>query len=84
MGAPSYKQYDASAYVAFDITPNDSTDLTHNTRGIYCGGGGNLKVDMVGGGTVTFTSIAGGVIHPIQVKRVYSTGTGATSIIGLY
>jgi len=69
---------------AFDITADDINDLDYVTRGIYVGGSGDLKVDMVGGETVTFLTIAAGVIHPLRVRRVYSTGTTATGIIGLY
>ena len=74
----------SAATVAFDITPSNDADLTNATRGIYVGGAGNLKVDMLGGGTVTFTALAVGVIHPICAARVYATGTTATAIIGVY
>lgn len=66
------------------VTPNDSTDLANTTRGVYVGVTGDLKVDTVGGNTVTFVSLAAGIIHPIRAKRVYSTGTTATSILGVY
>lgn len=75
---------DAPAASAMAITPSNSTDLTDYTRGIYVGGTGTLKVDMVTGGQVTFVDPAPGVIHPLRVKRVYATGTTATGIIGLY
>jgi len=74
----------APAEGAADITPNDSADLSITTRGIYVGASGDLKVDTAGGDTVTFVDIAAGVIHPIRVQRVYSTGTTATDIIGVY
>lgn len=66
------------------VTPNNSTDLTNATRGIYVGVSGDLKVDLLSGDTVTFVNIAAGVIHPLRVKRVYATGTTATSILGVY
>ena len=69
---------------ATEITPNDTTDLTTPTRGIYLGASGNVKVDMVDSGTVTFSSMAAGMVHPLRVKRIYATGTTATSIIGVY
>jgi len=75
---------DAPAASAVAITPDNSTDLTNHTRGIYVGATGTLKVDMVTGGTVTFVDPAAGVVHPLRVKRVYATGTTATGIIGLY
>jgi len=71
---------------AFSITPNDSTDLTVPTRGICLAAAGDLKVTTLGGDTVTFSdgSLAAGVIHPLRVRRVWSTGTTATGIFGVY
>ena len=66
------------------VTPSDTTDLTAPTRAIYIGGAGNLKIDTLGGDTVTLNALAVGVIHWVQVKRVYSTGTTATNIVALY
>lgn len=69
---------------AFAVTPNNSTDLATYTRGLYVGVSGDVKVDLVGGSTeITFVGLAAGVIHPIQAKRVYATGTSATSIVGI-
>lgn len=65
------------------VTPNDSTDLTTSTRALYVGGTGAIKVDMVGGETVTFEASAVGFM-PIRVKRVYSTGTTATNILAIW
>ncbi len=71
-----------SSYDAFAITPNDSTDIK-TTRAIYVGGSGNLKVDMAYGTTVTFNNLTAGTILPVQVTRVYSTGTTATLLVGM-
>jgi hypothetical protein len=64
------------------VTPADGTNIAP-TRGIYVGASGDLKVDMLDGSTLTFVSITAGVVHPLQVVRVYSTGTTATDIIAL-
>lgn len=69
---------------AFAVTPNDSADLAYVTRGVYVGGTGTLKVTMLGGEAVTFTGLAAGVIHPIRASRIWSTGTSATTILGIY
>lgn len=66
------------------VVPNDGADLAVSTRGVYCSVSGDVKVDMVDGGTVTFGSLAAGMIHPLRVKRVYSTGTSALGIVGVY
>lgn len=68
---------------AEDITPDDGTDLDI-PRAIWVGGTGNLAVTMAEGQTVTFVAVPAGFMMPIRVKRVLSTGTTATSIVGLY
>ena len=69
---------------AFAITGNDSTDLTVYPRAIYVGGAGNVKVTTLGGDTVTLNGAVAGSILPVRVVRVFSTGTTATNLIGLY
>lgn len=69
---------------AFAITPNNSTDLEHVTRGIWVGGAGNLNVDLWGGETVLFSGIAAGTLLPLCVTRVRSTSTTATLLVGIY
>lgn len=66
------------------VTPNDSTDLTTPGRGLYVGVSGDVKVTTVGGDALTFVGLAAGVVHPIMAKRVWSTGTTATSIIAVW
>lgn len=86
MANPNYPQ-DSVAPVAHAVavTPADGSDLaTIPTRGIYIGTTGDLKVDLAGGATVTYTGLAAGVQHAISAKRVYATGTTATAILALY
>lgn len=66
------------------VTPHDTNDLTTVTRGIYLGASGDVKLITVDGDTLTFVGLSAGIIHPIRVSRVFSTGTTATSILGLY
>lgn len=66
------------------VTPDDSNDLAYVTRGIYVGTAGNLKVTLLNGDAITFTSLAAGIIHPIRAKRIWTTGTTAANILGLY
>lgn len=65
------------------VTPNDSTDLTNASRAIYVGTAGDVRVDMVTSGTVTFTNMEAGW-HPIRCKRVYATGTTAAGIVAVW
>lgn len=66
------------------ITPDNSTDLTTATRGLYVGGAGDVAAIMAGGETVTFVGLAAGVVHPLSVARVKATGTTATGIVGVW
>jgi hypothetical protein len=67
----------------FDITPSDTEDLAVPTRGLYVGTTGDIKVDMLSGTTLTWVGLVAGIIHPLQVRKVYATGTDATDIIGI-
>jgi hypothetical protein len=79
-----YKNASDPANGAAAITPSNTTDLTVYARGIYVGVGGNITVDMTDSGTnITFLAVPQGTILPIQVKRVYSTGTTATNLVAL-
>ena len=69
---------------AFEIIPDDATDLSHETIAVYIGFDGDLKVDLISGETITMYNLASGAWHPIQAKRVYATGTAATYILGAY
>ncbi|MFZ0547822.1 MAG: hypothetical protein WAM60_20420 [Candidatus Promineifilaceae bacterium] len=64
------------------VTPSDSANIDP-TRGIYVGTSGDLRVMMLNGDIVTFSSLAAGIVHPLQVVRVYSTSTTASEIVAL-
>ncbi len=73
------------ARAAAAVTKSDSENLPATCRGIYVGASGDLKVDLAEGGVgIVFVGLAAGVIHPIACKKVYSTGTTATSIVAVY
>lgn len=77
---------DSPARKAFNIAPNNATDLAIATKAIYIGGAGTLSVELVGdepGSSVTFTGISAGSLLPIRVRKVLATGTTATLLIGL-
>ncbi len=90
LSVPQYKELGVKEVLggetAVAVTPNNSTDLaTFPTRGIYVGVSGNIKVDMAGTGTaIILKNLAAGVVHPLAVKRVYSTDTTATDIVAVY
>jgi hypothetical protein len=87
-GTDKFSTYQASltspAEDAFAITPHNTNDLANFTRAIWVGGTGDVKVNMVGSGTVTFTSVPAGYMLAVRASRVYATGTGATALVGVY
>lgn len=76
--------YGAPATKGAAVTPGDST--TVNFRGLYVGAGGNVAVvfkDDTTDTAVTLVGVVTGSVLPIAVKKVMSTNTTATSIVGL-
>lgn len=65
------------------VVPDDANDLGVTTRALFIGTGGNLRVTLVSGDTVTFAN-AGAGWHPLRVTRVWATGTAATNIVGCF
>jgi len=60
------------------VTPSDVTVLD-GVRSLYVGGTGTLVVDIAGV-VETYTNAPVGY-HPLQARRVLSTGTTATAIV---
>lgn len=72
-------------YDGHAITASDSVDLGNGpTKALYVTVGGNISVNLAGGGTAVLTSVVAGQILPIAVTRVLATGTTATGIVALY
>lgn len=51
---------------------------------LYIGTGGSLKVITSGNDVVTFLNVQGGTFFPINVIKVFETGTSALDIIALW
>jgi len=51
---------------------------------LYIGTGGNVKVKTSAGDIVTFDNLSNGQFFPVQVSKVFATGTSASGIIGLW
>jgi hypothetical protein len=68
---------------AFDITPHNDNELSFITRAVYVGTGGDLAVELIGGGTVTFRKLPDAALLPIRARKVLTSST-ASAIIGLY
>lgn len=75
---------DINAYDnVLDVTPDNSNDLSKSGL-IYIGTGGNIKVDLIQFGTVTFLNVPNGRFIQSRVKKVYSTGTTASDLIVIF
>jgi hypothetical protein len=67
------------------ITPDNTTELESIPKAIYVGNGGNITGQLIGDTEdVVFTGVPTGAILPVQFKLIKSTGTTASSIVGLY
>ena len=74
----------SSASSFFAITKSDTVDFPYLVRGIYVGGAGNVVAITEGGEAVTFSSVGAGSILPVKARRVNSTNTTATNMVGLF
>ena len=81
------------AYRAAAVTPSNTVDIpsvsTQDGTGnngcvLYVGGDGDVRVTTAGGDTVTFVGLSAGTFVPVQVIRVWATGTNATDIVALW
>ena len=65
---------------------SDSADLLDpSPKAIYIQNGGNLKVDTMGGTTVSINGIPDDTkIDWLRIKKVYATGTSVTNVKGIY
>lgn len=75
---------DGPAGTGFTISKSDSVDFTYLTRAIWVGGAGDVVIVWADGTTSTIVGVAAGTLLPVRAKRVNSTSTTATSMVGLY
>lgn len=75
----------APATNAAAITPDDAAaGFDQVTRAIYVGIGGNVRAEMASGEAVTFAAMAGGMIYPVRIRKVFASGTTASGLISLW
>lgn len=85
MADPAYIHLNSPARNGFAVTPSDSTDFTAVPRALWVGVGGDIVGILQGdSATVTIKNVASGALVPLAFKRVYSTGTSATYMVGVY
>lgn len=78
--SPTFPMFPASAAA---VTPSDSANLSTPSV-IYVGVYGDVKVTTAQGDTVTFVGLPAGTVIPVQVLRVWATGTSASSLVAIY
>jgi hypothetical protein len=66
---------------ASSVTPSDTGAITASA--LYVGVSGDVKVDILNGGTAVLFKAAPVGVLPITVSRVYSSGTTATNLVAL-
>lgn len=85
MGRQFDRDYTAASGAAVAVTPNDSTDLTNTSRGLFVGTGGDVVVIFdKDTSSVTLKNIVSGSVLPVRIRRVLATGTTALNIVALY
>lgn len=68
----------------FAITASNTVDFAGGlVRGIYVGGSGDVVAVSENGTAVTFKNVPAGGILPIRARRVNSSNTTATDLVGL-
>ena len=73
----------SNAFAAAAVTTSDATVIP-KCRALWVGVAGNVAVRHAGDGSlVTYSNVPVGVL-PVQVDKVLSTGTTATTMLALY
>lgn len=78
--SPTFPMYPGGALA---VTPSDTVNLDSPSV-IYVGAGGSVRITDAQGNQTTFAGLSAGQTIPVQVIRVWSTGTTATSLIRIY
>lgn len=78
--SPTFPMYPGGATT---FTNSDTINLPTPSV-IYVGGIGNVKVTTAQGDETTFTNVQAGNVLPVQVIRVWATGTTATNLLRIY
>lgn len=81
---------------ALAVTPSDTVNIQYpgdltaapNRANwacvLYVGGAGDVKVTTAGGDDVVLVGLAAGTFVPVNVVKVWATGTSATNIVALW
>lgn len=78
--SPTFPMYPGDAAA---VTPSDTVNFPEASV-VFVGTTGALRVLTAQGSDVTFNAIPGGTVLPLQVLRVYSTGTTALNLMRIF
>lgn len=78
-----YNLDDSPGGESFAIVPSNTVALASRVRGIYVGVAGDITLITPGGNTVLFVGVPQGVILPQTAAYVKTTGTTASSLVGI-
>ena len=78
--SPTFPMFPGDAAV---VTPSDTVNFAEPSV-IFVGTTGALRVLTAQGSDVTFNAIPGGTVVPLQVLRVFASGTSATNIVRVF
>ena len=74
-----------SEFAGNAVTTSDSVDLPDGPcTAIYVTVGGNVNMNLAGGGTAVLTGLTAGQIVRVNASRILATSTTATGIFALY
>ena len=68
----------------FSVTAHDTNELSHVTRELFIGTGGNIVLELKHGDSITLNNVPDGARLPYRANKVLATGTTASDIVGLY
>lgn len=66
------------------IVPSDGSELSHITRAVYVGGSGVINAELASGAIISLSNVPAGSILPLRLRKVRSSGTTATGLVGLW
>ena len=74
---------DSVGVSSFSISPDDNADLAIDAYGIWVGGGGDIDIIHPDGTNTLHKNVPGGKAHPFVARRIKSTLTTATDLVGV-
>ena len=78
--SPTFPMYPGDAAT---VTPSDTRNFD-TASVLFIGTTGSLRVLTAQGTDVTFNAVPGGTVLPLQVLRVYASGTSATNLVRIF